>query len=176
MFQRIILQFIEDHPLLLKSIARKDQNWRVRERSYKVRYFDANHSAEAVVELIGLHVRTVSSIRTAWLAQGFENLPDQARTGAPQKLSSEQSRQLVAWSRKQPGSARDLQNRLESQRGSHVHLNTVRATLHRVGMAFKRTRHPLKKTRWSEVPRSVTGERDAERANQGWGDGVGVCR
>lgn len=126
-------------------MARKDPNWRVRERAQTVLHFDANRSAEEVAELMGLHVRTVSSTRTAWLAQGVESLPDQARTGAPQKLSSEQSSQLVAWAREQPGSARDLQNRLESQGGPHVHLNTVRATLHRVGMVFKRTRHSLKK-------------------------------
>jgi transposase len=47
--------------------------------------------------------------------------------------------------REQPGSARDLQNRLESEGGTHVHLNTIRATLRRAGMVFKRTRHSLKK-------------------------------
>ena len=71
---------------MLMATAQKDTNWRVRERAQTVLHFDAGHSAEAVAELMGLHVRTVSSTRTAWLAQGFASLPDLARAGAPEKL------------------------------------------------------------------------------------------
>jgi transposase len=143
--RKIILRLTEEDRRLLTRIARRDENWRVRERAQTVLYFDEDHSAEAVAELMRLHVRTVSSTRTAWLAQGIESLPDRPRVGAPQKLEPQQSRQLVEWAREQPGSARDLQNRLESKGGPHVHLNTIRATLHRAGMVFKRTRHSLKK-------------------------------
>ena len=52
---------------MLMATAQKDTNWRVRERAQTVLHFDAGHSAEAVAELMGLHVRTVSSTRTAWL-------------------------------------------------------------------------------------------------------------
>lgn len=144
--RKIILRLSEEDRSLLRRIARKDENWRVRERAQTVLYFDENRSAEEVAELMGLHVRTVSSTRTGWLSKGVESLPDLPRAGAPQKLEPQQSSQLVEWARQQPGSARDLQNRLESEGGPHVHLNTIRATLNRAGMVFKRTRHSLKKS------------------------------
>ena len=144
--RKITLRLTEDDRRLLRKIAQKDENWRLRERAQTVLYFDESRSAEEVAELMGLHVRTVSSTRTAWLAKGVESLPDLPRVGAPQKLEPHQSSQVVEWARQQPGSARDLQNRLESEGGPHVHLNTIRATLHRAGMVFKRTRHSLKKS------------------------------
>lgn len=143
--RKIILKLSEADRRLLTKISSRHENWRVRERAHTVLYFDEDRSAEEVAELMGLHVRTVSSTRTAWLAQGIESLPDRARSGAPQKLEPQQSIQVVEWARQEPGSARDLQNRLESEGGPHVHLNTIRATLHRAGMVFKRTRHSLKK-------------------------------
>jgi transposase len=144
--RKILLRLTEEHRRMLMATAQKDTNWRVRERAQTVLHFDAGHSAEAVAELMGLHVRTVSSTRTAWLAQGFASLPDLARAGAPEKLLAAQSSKLVEWARSQPASARDLQSRLESEGGPHVHLNTIRATLRRAGMVFKRTRHSLKKS------------------------------
>jgi transposase len=144
--RKIILRVTEEHRRMLVQTAQKDPDWRVRERAQTVLYFDAGHSAQVVAELMRLHVRTVSSTRTAWLAQGFASLPDLARVGAPEKLPAAQSSKLVEWARSQPGSAQDLQNRLESEGGTHVHLNTIRATLRRAGMVFKRTRHSLKKS------------------------------
>ncbi len=144
--RKIILKLTEEHRRILAKTAHKDPDWRVRERAQTILHFDAGHSAQVVAEWMRLHVRTVSSTRTAWLAQGFESLPDLARVGAPEKLPPAQSNKLVEWARQQPGSARDLQNRLESEGGPPVHLNTIRATLRRAGMVFKRTRHSLKKS------------------------------
>lgn len=72
--RKITLRLTEDDRRLLRKIAQKDENWRVRERAQTVLYFDESRSAEEVAELMGLHVRTVSSTRTAWLAKGVESL------------------------------------------------------------------------------------------------------
>jgi transposase len=143
--KKIVLKLTSKERQILEDIVRKGENWRVRERAKTILHFDEGLSAEEVAQIMELHVRTVSTTRTGWLAQGMESLPDKARTGAPEKLPLEQSQKVVEWARAQPGSARDLQNRLESEGGLHVHLNTIRATLRRAGMVFKRTRHSLKK-------------------------------
>lgn len=145
--RKIILQLTSENRAALEGIVKKAENWRVRERAQTVLYFDAGLSAVEVAEKMGLHVRTVSSTRTAWLKEGFDSLPDRTRVGAPEKLPAQQTEQLIEWAKQAPGSARDLQDRLESSGGMHVHLNTIRATLRRAGLVFKRTRHSLKKTR-----------------------------
>lgn len=143
--KKIFLQLTPKERTMLENIVLKGDNWRVRERAKTILHFDDGLSADEVAQIMGLHVRTVSTTRTGWLAQGVESLPDKPRAGAPEKLPAEQSDKVVEWAREQPGSARDLQNRLESEGGTHVHLNTIRATLRRAGMVFKRTRHSLKK-------------------------------
>lgn len=145
--RKIVLQLTAEKRATLETIVKREANWRVRERAQTVLYFAAGLSAIEVAEKMGRHVRTVSSTRTGWLEEGFESLPDRSRVGAPEKLPGAQSEQLIAWAQQAPGSARDLQDRLESSGGMHVHLNTIRATLRRAGMVFKRTRHSLKKTK-----------------------------
>lgn len=157
--RKIFLRLTQEDRRLLTTTARKDTNWRVRERAQTVLYFDENRSAKEVAALMGLHVRTVSSTRTGWLALGMESLRDLPRVGAPQKLAPHQSDQLVEWARQQPRSLKELQIRLEREGGPQVHLNTIRATLKKAEQVRNPTPHPLKKTNRSDA---MGGDRTAD--------------
>jgi len=141
----ILVLLSEETRLALEDTVQRDPNWRVRQRAQTVLYLGCGLSAEEVAKKMELHVRTVHSTRTAWRSKGFDSLPDLPRSGAPSKLSVQQSDRLVEWARQQPGSARDLLNRHESEGGTPVHLSTIRSALRKAQMVFKRTRHSLKK-------------------------------
>jgi transposase len=147
--KKIVLKLTHKERHILEDMVLKGENWRVRERAKTILHFADGLNAEEVAQAMGRHARTVRTTRADWLENKFDSLPDSPRSGAPEKLPAEQSEKIVAWAREQPGSARDLQNRLESEGGTHVHLNTIRATLRRAGMVFKRTRHSLKKNETS---------------------------
>jgi transposase len=131
----------------LKVIVERGQNWRERQRAQTLLYFDDGMSAAEVSKLLDLHVATVLRTRRNWFEGGLDSLTDLPRSGAPRKISDQQTQRLVVLASEQPMSAKQLLVKHVESGGVAVHLNTLTATLHKAGSVWKRTRHSLKKTK-----------------------------
>lgn len=129
----------------LEAIVRRGRNWRERERAQTLLLMAAGRSRQDVAEELGLHVRTVGSTRSAWLAGGLDALGDLPRSGAPRKLGVQHVERIVEWAVAEPLTAAGLMARHNDAGGPQVHLNTLVGTLKDVGLVWKRARYSLKK-------------------------------
>lgn len=129
----------------LSRIAKKDPNWRVRERALTVLLLADGMTYSEVALQVGIHSRTVGVTRKAWLEEKFESLPDKSRTGAPKKLTLEERLRIAEWARTEPMTSQQLLERHLSLGGTPVHFNTIVNVLRDQDMVRKRTRHSLKK-------------------------------
>ena len=114
---------------------------RTRDRLEMVRLADAGWSVPRIARHLGRHEQTVRRHVAAFLADGFDALPDRPRPGRPPAVAAADllaleavldaggrtwtARQLVAW--------------LEAERGVAVHPDHLRRLLRRRGFGWKRT-------------------------------------
>lgn len=114
---------------------------RTRDRLEMLRLADAGWSIPRIARHLGLHEQTVRRQVTAFLAHGFEALPDRPRSGRPPTVTEAHllavealldaggrtwtTRQLVAW--------------LETEHGVLVHPDHLRRLLRRRRFGWKRT-------------------------------------
>lgn len=145
MGRKVLFRVSQDVRASLEQIFRRDTDWRQRERALTLLLLDQGLSMSEVAMEVGVHVRTVGSTRIEWLKNGFASLPDLARCGAPKKLAPEQVNAIVQSAREEPLSARAVLALHVQRGGEPVHLNTIKATLKRANLVWKRTRHSLKK-------------------------------
>ena len=129
----------------LEWVVRRGENWRERERAQTLLLMARGLSRQAVAHQLGLHVRTVGSTRSAWLASGLDALGDLPRSGAPRKLGPQHVERIVEWAVAEPLTAAGLMARHNDEGGPQVHLNTLVGTLKDAGLVWKRARYSLKK-------------------------------
>jgi len=126
--------------------------------------------SQDVAQQLGLNVRTVGTTRSQWLAHGMASLADRPRSGAPRKLRPEHVQRLLAWATAQPLTAPALLAYHQEHGGPPVHLNTLVATLKRLDLVWKRTRHSLKNKRNEAAFRQAAVEIAALRARAAAGE------
>ena len=129
----------------LDRVVRRGCNWRERERAQTLLLLAQGKSRQEVAEEMELHVRTVGSTRSAWLASGLHSLGDLPRSGAPRKLGGQHVERIVEWAMAEPLTAAGLMARHNDAGGPQVHLNTLVGTLKEAGLVWKRARYSLKK-------------------------------
>jgi transposase len=142
---RKALQLAEVDRWRLNRVVERGENWRERQRAQTLLLLGNGEFAEDVAAKLGLHVRTVGTTRSQWLAEGMASLADRPRRGAPRKLSCEQVQRLADWAQAEPLTATSLLARHKEHGGESVHINTLVASLKASGLVWKRTRHSLKK-------------------------------
>ena len=129
----------------LEGVVRRGRNWRERERAQTLLLMAQGMSRQEVARELGLHVRTVGTTRSAWLASGLDALGDLPRSGAPRKLGVAHVERIVEWAVAEPLTAAGLMARHQDAGGPQVHLNTLVGTLKEAGLVWKRARYSLKK-------------------------------
>ena len=142
---RIVLILADEDRWRLERVVKRSENWRERQRAETLLLLGSGAFAEDVAAKLGIHVRTVGTTRSRWLAQGMASLADRPRSGAPRKLTPEQVQRLADWARSEPLTATSLLARHRQHGGEAVHVNTLVASLKASGLVWKRTRHSLKK-------------------------------
>lgn len=143
----IVMSLASDARDAMRVIVARGKDWRQRQRAQTLLYLNDGMSAVEVARLLDIHVGTVMRVRRNWFADGMDCLVDLPRSGAPRKISEEQTQQLVALASAQPMSAKQLLAKHVESGGVAVHLNTLTSALHKAGLVWKRTRHSLKKTK-----------------------------
>jgi transposase len=143
----IVISLSTDMRSALRVMVARGQNWRERQRAQTLLYFDDGMSAAEAARLLDVHIGTVLRTRRNWFETGLDSLSDLPRSGAPRKISEQQTQRLVALASEQPMSAKQLLAMHVESGGAAVHLNTLTAALHKAGLVWKRTRHSLKKTK-----------------------------
>lgn len=129
----------------LQRLERYDSNWRVRERVRTLLLLPPGLSCVQVAQQVGIHFRTASYTRQAWLQEKFESLYDKPRSGRPQKLSVHEQDKLACWALSEPLSATELLARHLGAGGTPVHPQTIKISLRKQDFVWKRTRTSLKK-------------------------------
>jgi transposase len=129
----------------LRTIVKKGQDWRERDRAETILLLAAGHSVQAVAEHQGLCREAVRIRRRKWLKSGLASLPDQPRSGAPSKLTDKQRQELGKWVEGEALSSRELLTRLEREYQVVMGRTTLHTELKRLGYVWKRTRYSLKK-------------------------------
>ncbi len=129
----------------LNEIVKHSADWRERERARTIILLSEGFKPSEVAMQLDLCERTVLNTRRKWSISRFDNLSDAPRTGAPRKLSREHQELIVKHSEDAPLSARKIQEAIVQAGAPQVHINTIRAVLHRAKKTWKRTRHSLKK-------------------------------
>lgn len=129
----------------LQRLERYDSNWRVRERVRTLLLLSTGLSCVQVAQQVGIHFRTASYTRKAWLQEKFESLYDKPRSGRPQKLSAHEQGRLASWAQSEPLSSAQLLARHLDSGGTLVHPQTIKISLRKQDFVWKRTRTSLKK-------------------------------
>ena len=129
----------------LERVVRRGCNWRERERAQTLLLLAQGLSRREVAQELELHVRTVGTTRSGWLASGLDALGDLPRSGAPRKLGPQHVERIVEWAVAEPLTAAGLMARHQDAGGPQVHLNTLVGTLKQAGLVWKRARYSLKK-------------------------------
>lgn len=145
MGKSVVLNLEPSDRVLLSRMIQRADNWRVRQRAQTLVYLDDGVSMSDVAELMGVHVRTVGSTRTAWLECGEASLHDAPRSGAPRKLSERELQNIIALAGATPLTAKGLLTLHVEAGGQAVHVATLTAALKAAGLVWKRTRASLKK-------------------------------
>lgn len=130
----------------LEWIDFRSADWRERHRARTVLLLGTGLTVAEVSRRQGIAANTVTEQRTAWFERSFEGLKDLPRSGAPRKLTPEQTQQLGHWAREGAHTAAELQSRLADELGVSVSQGVVRSALKLLGFVWKRTRHTLKKS------------------------------
>ena len=129
----------------LERVVRRGENWRERERAQTLLLLAQGLSRREVAQAMELHVRTVGTTRSGWLASGLRSLGDLPRSGAPRKLGCQHVERIVEWAVAEPLTAAGLMARHQDAGGPQVHINTLVDTLKDAGLVWKRARYSLKK-------------------------------
>lgn len=145
MGKRVVFKLDQVERNLLSRIIQRGDNWRARQRAQTLIYLDDGTNMSDVADLVGVHVRTVGSTRTAWLDCGEASLHDAPRCGAPHKLGEQELQRIVALAGATPLTANGLLALHVESGGQPVHVATLTAALKTAGLVWKRTRASLKK-------------------------------
>ncbi len=92
---RIVLNLADEDRWRIERVVKFGENWRERQRAQTLVLLGKGEFAEDVAVKLGIHVRTVGTTRSRWLAEGMASLADRPRSGAPRKLTSEQVQRLA---------------------------------------------------------------------------------
>ena len=104
----IVMSLSMDVRSALKAMVAHGQNVRERQRAQALLYLDDGMSAVEVAQLLDVHVGTVLRTRRNWFEAGLDSLSDLPRSGAPRKISEQQTQLLVTLASEQPMSAKQL--------------------------------------------------------------------
>ena len=146
------LEFLEEERLKLELIVKKGRDWRERERAQSILLLGSGFAVKEVAKQQSVRLYTIYERRQRWLGAGFASLPDQARCGAPQKLTDEHLALVKRWASEEALTTPELLVKLKETCGVAVHRNTLSLALKKMKFVWKRTRHSLKKTRRAEIP------------------------
>ena len=142
----------EDDRKNLEWIDFRGVDWRERLRARTLLLLGSGLTVAEVSRKQGIAANTVTEQRSAWFERSFEGLKDLPRSGAPRKLTAEQTKQLGEWAREGAASAAELQSRLADELGVSVSQGVVRSALKLLDFVWKRTRHSLKKKKRRGLP------------------------
>jgi transposase len=114
---------------------------RTRDRLEMVRLADAGWSVPRIARHLGAHEQTVRKYVKAFLADGFDALPDRPRPGRPPSVTAAHLDALEALldAGGRTWTAPQLAAWLERERGVRVHPDHLSVLLHRRRLGWKRT-------------------------------------
>jgi transposase len=139
------IELSESERKQLQLIVKKGKDWRERERAQTILLLSEGQTVVAVAEHQGVKPEAIRDRRRKWWKTGLDSLPDQPRSGAPNKLTDAHRSQLKEWINAEPLTCRALVSRLTTECGVAISASTLRNELKRMDYVWGRTRYSLNK-------------------------------
>jgi transposase len=145
--KELFIDASEDDLNALRRIFIYHESSRARQRAGMIIMLAKKKSMTDVSIIFGVNYRTVQTTRKKWIKSGFESLVDAPRSGGPLKTTEDQRKYIIDYAKSKPSTSKELLVQHIENGGREVHSNTIKNILKFAGMAWKRTRHSLKKKR-----------------------------
>ena len=118
---------------------------RTRDRLEMLRLADAGWRVPRIARHLGYHEQTTRKYLKAFLAEGFDRLPDRPRPGRPARVTAAHLEALEHWldTTERTWTVPQLVAWLDREHQVRVHPDHLRRLLHRRGFRWKRTKRSL---------------------------------
>lgn len=133
-------------------------NWRERQRAQTILWLSEGKTVAQVAALQHRIPETIRLQRRRWELYQFESIKEGHRSGRPSVLTKEHQAKILEWVNTTPLNAEQIKRQLYEEFQLLVDVQGVRKFLRDSGMAFKRTRHSLKKKRPDRICASPAGD------------------
>lgn len=120
---------------------------RTRRRAQGVRMLGQGMTLQQVADEFEVHINSVEHWKRCWIELGLVGLYEGCHSGRPPALSHKDETALRKMAEKEGGSSRSLSKRLHEFLRWPVSLDTIKRSLRRMGLRYKRCRLSLKDKR-----------------------------
>ena len=131
----------------LHEMAESHPSRRVRLRALALILSDRCYPIQEIAEIVGVGRQTVSSWLDHWEESGLRGLYDHPRDGRPLKLSREDEEFIRAHMEEEPRSVKRTLALLDQERGKQVSRWTLKRSLKKAKLRWKRVRKSLQSKR-----------------------------
>jgi transposase len=135
----------------LVHLTKHAAHWRERQRAQTILWLSEGKTVAQVAALQDRIPETIRLQRRRWELHQFESIQEGHRSGRPTILTVDHQAQILEWANATPLNAEQIKQQLHEQFQLSVDVQAIRKFLRDSGMAFKRTRHSLKKKRSDRV-------------------------
>jgi transposase len=130
---------------------------RTRRRAQGVRMLGQGQTLQQVADEFEVHINSVAHWKQCWLRLGLVGLYEGHHSGRPPSLSPKDETALRKIAEQEGGASRSLSKRLHAFLRWPVSLDTIKRSLRRMGLRYKRCRLSLKEKRNEEAFRQGQG-------------------
>lgn len=135
-----ILEYLKDH----------GETPRIRHRAHAILLSNSGKSVNELAEIFETTRETVCSWLVRWEESGPQGLADDARSGAPPKLTKSEKKKVVKLIKEYPHSPKQVLNEIPRVIGKTISQSTLRRIARASGLRWKRMRKSLKSKRDEE--------------------------
>ena len=138
---------IETEKLTLLELMKNHISARARMRAHTVVLSSREFSIDQISSIYEVDRDTVSRWLDDWEKKGVVGLCDEERSGRPKRLTDEEEQKIKFLAEKEPRSIKNIRAQAKKELKKDVSHSTIKRTLKKLGLAWKRVRKSLKSKR-----------------------------
>ena len=144
---KYVIPLSESELTTLRNMYENHPSRRVRMRAFSLILSHEGYTIQEIAGMFDVSRQTVSSWIDSWVKLGLRGLYDDPRDGRPLKLNSEDEELIQSQIGEEPRSVKKIVALLSEERGKQVSERTVKRTLKKAKLRWKRVRKSLKSKR-----------------------------
>lgn len=144
---RYVQTLIESEKLTLSEMMKNHSSARARMRAHGILLSHREFNVGQISVIYEVDRDTVSRWLDDWENKGIVGLYDEERSGRPKKLTDAEEEQIRMLAEKEPRSTKILRAQIKKRLKKDVSHSTIKRTLKKLGLVWKRVRKSLKSKR-----------------------------